>query len=156
MRLAIRNQRGQAMVETGIVVTILVMLTVCIVEFGRLFMVANMIGHAARDAARAAAISIDRDTTTGILNASARTNIETQARDEISVVMPASNITGSCGSGTCNNGICFDQQPAGAVGTAIPTVKVTVCGAIPLITRLMGSSLTVNRTATFRDEGRGS
>jgi Flp pilus assembly protein TadG len=149
MRLAIGNQRGQALVETGLVVTMLVMLTICIIEFGRAFMVANMVGHAARDAARAAAVSVDRNAS-GFLNPTAKDAITTQAKAEIGVVMAQSQITG----GLCGTGVCFDQQPPAPVGVAIPTVKVTLTGSIPLIFNLIGTSIPISRTATFRDEGR--
>ena len=57
------NQRGQALAETGIAITLLLLLVMGVIEFGRAFMVANMITHAARDGARSAAVvhSTDRD-----------------------------------------------------------------------------------------------
>src|SRR5262249_59628214 len=55
--------RGQALVETGIVIVLLCTLVMGIIEFGRAFLIANMITNAAREGARAAAVwpSTQRD-----------------------------------------------------------------------------------------------
>ena len=50
-----RRRRGQALVETGIVIVLFVMLAVGAVTFGYAMAVANMISHAARDGAQMAA-----------------------------------------------------------------------------------------------------
>ena len=46
------RQRGQALAEMGFVILLFVVLTLGIIDFGRMFMVLNVITHAARDGAR--------------------------------------------------------------------------------------------------------
>jgi Flp pilus assembly protein TadG len=50
-----RNQRGQGLVETGIILVLFMAIALGLLTFGHAFMVANMITHAARDGARLAA-----------------------------------------------------------------------------------------------------
>src|ERR1041385_6939897 len=52
----IRNQRGQALAEAAIGAIVTILLVAGVIEWGRAFMVANMITHAASDGARAASI----------------------------------------------------------------------------------------------------
>jgi Flp pilus assembly protein TadG len=56
MKRAETHRRGQALAEFGIVVLLLVVMLFGIIEFGRMFMIANMITHAARDGARFASV----------------------------------------------------------------------------------------------------
>src|SRR5262249_10456393 len=54
------RQRGQELAEMGIVIILLAFLTMGIIEFGRIFMLGNMITSATRDAARVAATTSNR------------------------------------------------------------------------------------------------
>ena len=149
MSRAIRNQRGQALVETGIVVVILVILLTGIVEFGRAWMVANMITHALRDGARMAAITsaTNRDAT-GHINGATKTAINTQVLTEIRSVL------GPSWTASLQD---IQQTPADPIPAGVPpVVTVRVTGSIPLIFGLFGASLSVDRSVTFRDEGRNS
>jgi Flp pilus assembly protein TadG len=131
-----RRQRGQALVEMGMVVTLFVMLSMGLIEFGRAWMIGNMITHAARDGARAGAVASGRGQAGMLTNASA---IQTQVLNQINNVTPTSGLT-----------VNVTQPTIGG----IPLVQVQVTGSIPYLFNLVGTSFTVNRTATFRDEGR--
>src|SRR5437870_28184 len=95
------NQRGQALVETGIVILGLVLLLIGIVEMGRAWMILNMITHALGDGARMAAIaprtSRDQD---GMLTPVAVQAVRTKVLDEIGNVMEQSNVTSVDVTGT--------------------------------------------------------
>ncbi len=148
LRIARSSERGQALVETALVVGFLVMLLVGIVEFGRAWMVVSMIRHAARDGARAAAVAPSSsrvscgDGTSGCLSSSTMANIDTLVLNEIQAAMDTSTLTKPplSVSQTTSNGI--------------PIVTVQVTGTVPYIFRIWGSSFGVNLSATFRDEGK--
>lgn len=138
-REAVR-ERGQALAETGIVIALFVMLTMGTIEFGRAWMIANMITHAARDGARmAAVVPATGRSSNGTI--SSTSTIQTQVLNEISNVMPSSGFTVSV------------TQPAPG---GIPMVQVQVTGSVPYLFNLpgVGTSFSVSRTVTFRDEGR--
>jgi len=134
------RERGQALAETGIVITLFVTLVMGTIEFGRAWMIANMITHAARDGARIAAVvpATGRSSNGTISSTSA---IQTQVLNEISNVMPSSGFT-----------VNVTQPSPGG----IPMVQVQVTGSVPYLFNLpgVGTSFSVNRTVTFRDEGR--
>ena len=132
------RQRGQALIEMGFVIVLFVTLTMGVIEFGRAWMIGNMITHAARDGARAAAVTPTSSRGTGgtITNTSAiQTNVLNSIRNAVPTTGFNVNVT----------------QPT--VG-GIPMVQVQVTATVPYLFRLVGSSFTVNRTVTFRDEGR--
>ena len=113
------------------------MLSLGIIEFGRAWMISNMITHAARNGARVAATSPSRTGGT-ITNTAA---IQTEVLNQIKTVVPttgfAVNVT--------------QPNPSG-----IPMVQVQVTGTVPYLFNLLPgtTSFSVNRTVTFRDEGR--
>jgi Flp pilus assembly protein TadG len=132
------RQRGQALIEMGFVIVLFVTLTMGVIEFGRAWMIGNMITHAARDGARAAAVTPTSSRGTGgtITNTSAiQTNVLNSIRNAVPTTGFNVNVT----------------QPT--VG-GIPMVQVQVTATVPYLFRLVGPSFTVNRTVTFRDEGR--
>jgi Flp pilus assembly protein TadG len=141
----LRNERGQSLVETGIVITLFITLTIGLIEFGHAWMVGNMITHAARDGARAAAVVPVANRTNGLIAAGTKTNIQTQVMDEIRNVVPTSGANAATLTATIT-------QPTSAGG--IPLVQMEVNGSFPAIFRLVGASFTVDRIVTFRDEGR--
>src|SRR5436309_12859323 len=85
-----RAERGQSLVELGITIVLLVTLAMGIIEFGRAFMIANMVTAATRDGARAAAevSSANRDPTTGAINSTSKSAIQTQVANEVNSVAP--------------------------------------------------------------------
>src|SRR5262249_22693085 len=135
-----RTPRGQALVETGVVIVLLCTLVMGIIEFGRAFLIANMITNAAREGARAAAVvpSTQRDGAGNILDAS---GIKQLVLDTLQGTVDTSG---------------FTVGVAQLVASGIPTVEVTVNGTVPFVFNLpgVGQSFTVARSVTFRDEGR--
>lgn len=142
-RERLAGQRGQALAETAIVVSLLLLLVLGVVEFGRAFMIANMIVHAARDGARMAAVTpVTQRDTNGIINSSGVTSIRNHVRNAIAAVV---------GTTTANTLTINVSQASGPP----PIVTVQVTGSIPFIVRWAGfNSFAVNRSVTFRDEGR--
>jgi Flp pilus assembly protein TadG len=138
-RTSRRSQRGQALVETGIVIVLFVTLVMGTIEFGRAWLISNMITHAARDGARVAATWPTR--TSGTISAADRTTIQNQVQTLLTNTLGPTGLTAT-----------VSQT---AVGT-IPTVQLQVTGSVPYLFRLLPSmsSFTVNRTVTFRDEGK--
>jgi len=135
------NQRGQALAETGIVIVLLLLLIMGVVEFGRAFMVTNMIVHAARDGARTAAVvpTTQRDSSGNITNTTA---IKTSVRNQIA------GVVGTSVASTLTINV---TQAAGPP----PVVTLQVTGNIPFILHWAGfTNYTINRSVTFRDEGR--
>jgi Flp pilus assembly protein TadG len=132
------RQRGQALIEMGFVIVLFVTLTMGVIEFGRAWMIGNMITHAARDGARAAAVTPTASRGTGgtISNTSA---IQTSVLNSIRNAVPTSGFA-----------VNVTQPTVGG----IPMVQVQVAATVPYLFQLVGNSFTVNRTVTFRDEGR--
>ena len=136
-RPARRGERGQALAETGIVLVILVMLMLATIEFGRAWMISNMIMHAARNGGRVAATSASRTGGTITNTAAIQTEVLNQIKTVASTTGFAVNVT--------------QPSPGG-----IPMVQVQVTGTVPYLFNLVPgtTSFSVNRTVTFRDEGR--
>ena len=116
---------------------ILVMLMLATIEFGRAWMISNMITHATRDGARIAATWPTR--TAGAISSSDMTTIQNQVLNEMKNVMPTTGFTATV------------TQPT---TSGIPMVQVEVKGTVSYLFRLLPSmtSFTVDRTVTFRDE----
>ena len=138
-RTARRGERGQALAETGIVIVLFVLLGMGIIEFGRAFMITNMITHATRDGARIAATWPTR--TGGTISSTDKTTIQNQVQTELA------NVLGSPTGLTAT----VSQTNVGA----IPTVQVRVNGSVSYLFHLLPSmsSFAIDRTVTFRDEG---
>ncbi len=163
------SQRGQALIETGIVVTLLVVIVLGIIEFGWVFFALQMITNAARDGARAAAALQNRGTCGNILDSSSIGPLVTNELSGVAAV--DGNAAASCG---CGAGVCVAQCVATAgggaptcsaipgaapcptyTGTDIPVVKVTVGGHISDVFGLLRRTpYPFCRVMTFRDEGR--
>ena len=135
---SIRRQRGQALVEMALVVVPFVALTMGVIEFGRAWMISNMITHAARDGARAAAV-------TPTASRGAGGTITNKAPIQTSVLTSIGNTVPTTGFN-----VAVTQPTVGG----IPMVQVTVTATVPYVFNLVGPSFTVNRTVSFRDEGR--
>jgi Flp pilus assembly protein TadG len=151
-----RNQRGQGLIETGIVLVVFMTIALGLLTFGHAFMVANMITHAARDGARIAATWPTRGPCKNLDNTNSAA-IQTQVQHEIATV------TG--GTFTVNVSQIPSQvgktEPNCAVSST-PMVNVQVVGCVPYIFPLLPSNLGVNcngqkgfsvsRTVSFIDE----
>jgi Flp pilus assembly protein TadG len=134
--------RGQALAELGIVIVLFVFLGLGIIEFGRAWMIINMVTHAARDGARAAAAlpPASRDSS-GHITAwgPIETSVENYIQDNTGQTMTATGIS------TADVG-------------GVPMVAVQVEGQVDWLffhTPLgFGPTFEVNRIVSFRDEGR--
>lgn len=127
---------GQALVEAGIVISMLVILSMGLIEFGRAWMIGNVITHAARDGARAAAVTPAGNRSSGMIVSTA--GIETLVQNQIATVVSASPT------------VTVSQTTTGG----LPVVTVNVSVDVPYIFNLVGSNITMTRSVTFRDEGR--
>lgn len=139
------RQRGQAMAEMGLVVLLFVVLTLGIIDFGRMLMVLNVITHAARDGARIAALTKNEKWTGGALTGADLAAVQTRVRQQIATVMPQSQADAFSVTPSMVNG-----------GAAGEEASVRVQGSVPFIFSfpgLWGGSITVDRTATYRFEG---
>ena len=142
------GQRGQAMAEMAFVVVLLVVLTLGIVDFGRMLMVQNVITHAVRDGARMAALT-KQDNWGGVqMTGAPLTNVRDRIRDQLSTVMSSSEATS-----LANNAVVTRTTSGAAVGE---TASVNMQGSVAFIFSfpgIWGGNVTVNRTATYRFEG---
>jgi Flp pilus assembly protein TadG len=136
------RERGQSLAETGIVLLLLVVLTMGIIDFGRMLMLANMITSATRDAARVASAvpRVDRAKDGTPCN-------ETSIKDIVINQLTDVGLTLTTGD------VAIDRAP----GAVPPTITVTTTVSIPWIGIFafvpgMTPSLAVNRAVTFRDE----
>src|SRR5262249_32894523 len=109
------------------------------IEFGRAWMISNMITHAAREGARVAATWPTR--TSGAISSTDKTTIQNQVQVELTKVLGSpTGLTATVSQTT--------------VGT-IPTVQLRVNGSVSYLFRLLPgmASFAVDKTVTFRDEG---
>ena len=148
-----RAERGQSLVELGITIVLLVTLAMGIIEFGRAFMIANMVTAATRDGARAAAVvsAANRDPTTGQISSASKSAIQTQVVNEVNSIAPSLFTTS-------NVAVCQSTLDASCPSVGgINTVTVTSTGSVRYIFNLVpgiGNAFNVGRQITFRDEGR--
>jgi Flp pilus assembly protein TadG len=143
MRLSRQTRtRGQALAELGIVIVLFVFIGLGIIEFGRAWMIINIATHAARDGARAAAAlpATSRDASGFVTNwATIETAVETQIQDNTGQTMTATGDSNADVGG-------------------VPMIALRVQGDVDWLffhTPLgFGPTFQVDRTVTFRDEGR--
>jgi Flp pilus assembly protein TadG len=148
-----RNGKGQALVEFGIVVTLLVVLTLGAIEFGYAFLALHFVTQATAAGARAASVlEVGSRGACGQLTGNYQAAIQTLVRSQVGSVATVSSVVVEqvpqpTGSGT-------STDPCGPTPNLMPKVSVTVQGSIPRIFGLLGSSpVQFTRTQTFRDEG---
>jgi Flp pilus assembly protein TadG len=134
--------RGQALAELGIVIVLFVFIGLGIIEFGRAWMIINIATHAARDGARAAAAlpGSARDASGFVTNwGTIETAVETQIEDNTGQTMTATGDSNADVGG-------------------VPMIALRVQGEVDWLffhTPLgFGPTFEVDRTVTFRDEGR--
>src|SRR5438876_3299700 len=146
------NQRGQTLVEMGLTVSLCVLLTLGIVEFGYAFLALNLITQATSAGARAA--SVHQMGSRGLCG---------KITDDSAIRSPTGIVRSQIGSMANGVVVTVTQNPTPNTttpcqafsGTNIPLVIVTTTGAIPDVFGLLGSTISFTRTATFRDEARG-
>jgi Flp pilus assembly protein TadG len=153
----LHNQRGQAIVEAGIVMLLLILLAGGVMQFAHAFMIANMITHAARDGARLAASWQSRGACGQLTNTA---DIQTTVANEIAAVT-AETFTVTVSQ---TPAVGSSSPPCDSAGTT-PAVTVNVQGCVPFIFNMLrfgnctsGGALgfQVNRNAIFPDELRGT
>jgi Flp pilus assembly protein TadG len=136
--------RGQALVETAIVILLILSLSMAIIDFGRMLMLVNMVTSATRDAARVASAVNHADRTTGGVpcNEGAIKDIVVNQLADVGLSLDA------------DSDVEITQDP-GNVGANVPaTITVTTSIAIPWIAlfNFVGTDLQVSRSVTFKDE----
>jgi len=143
-----RNQKGQALTELGIVVVLLIMITLGAVEFGYTFLALHMVTQATAAGARAASVlQVGNRGVCGNIDPAWCTNeIESLVRTQVGSFATVSGV--QCLQ-VPNPGSSFPCSPA----TAMPKVKVIVNGTIPSIFGLRKSTV-FQRTQTFWYEWR--
>src|SRR5262245_43760597 len=136
------RSRGQALTELGIVIVLFVFLGLGIIEFGRAWMIINIATHAARDGARAAsALPASSRSTAGLVTSwnTIETEVEKEIEDNTGQTMTATGISNADVGG-------------------IPMIALRVQGNVEWlffnIPLGFGPTFEVDRTVTFRDEGR--
>jgi Flp pilus assembly protein TadG len=129
---------GQSLAETAIIVVMLLLLFMGIAEVGYAFLRTNMIVHAARDGARfGATLDPAMRSETGCFTGEGVSAIQSQVETVLdSVGFEASSIDVAQE--------CADDNT--------PTVTVTVAGTLELIFNIIGPTVEVDRSMTFRDE----
>lgn len=139
-RSAVHGEEGQALVETAVTLTLFVLLMLGILEFGRAFMISNVIADAARVGARAASLepAANRNDLGFIVSTSEIVN-DTRSR-----------IAASVGNDVAEALAIAVVQTAGTP----PLVEVSVTGEVPFLFRFIGNSFDINRTVAFRDPSR--
>ena len=145
-----KSQPGQALVETGLAITLFIAVVLGMIEFGYAFMALNVITEAATAGARAA----------GALQVGSRGPCG-QIRDTSSVDGNPNGLVRQQIGGTASVAdVHVAQNPDPNVvcnpdPSTIPTVTVTVKADLPHLFGLLGSgSFRFTRAVTFRDEGR--
>ena len=150
------NNRGQGMIELGIIMLVFVLLVAGVMQFGHAFLVTNVITHAARDGARLAASWQNRGGCGQINNAAAIQNV---VLNGIGAVTDSAAFTVTVGQIPAVSAL---TPPCAAAG-ATPTVTVNVHGCVSYIFDILRLSsggcsggFLVNRTVTFDDELRAT
>jgi hypothetical protein len=147
-----RAEAGQALAEMGIVVTVLVFLALGIIEFGRAWMIANVVITAARDGARAASTLplADRFQSGGLAG-----QIDPSTQDWLDIRQQVQAVIASVYSDGTPPQVTLD--PDVDPTSAIKMISVTVVEDVSwlFLGSMLGQSrFHIARSITFRDEGR--
>lgn len=104
-----RNQKGQALVETALIIPLLLLLVMGVFEFGRAMYIKNTLNNAARGGVRVAAVTPKYDATTNI------TGLQTASAQSLA----------GCGAFTGPNSLVF-QFICDSIYSGIPKAEVAV------------------------------
>ena len=128
------------MSEASLTVAVLFLLALGILEFGRAFVIVGAINEAARGGARSIAFASanERDAAGYVVDPSP---IIDRVREEMTAVVS---------SGVADSMTVTVAQSA----SDPPLAQVTISGHVPYMFNLVGSDFVVNRTVSFRDNGR--
>jgi Flp pilus assembly protein TadG len=145
-----KSQPGQALVETGLAITLFIVVVLGMIEFGYAFMALNVITQAATAGARVAgALQVGNRGPCGRITdtSSVDGNPNGLVRQQIGGTAAVTFV--GVTQNPDPNAVC--TPPA----STIPTVTVTVTANLPHLFGLLGSgSFSFTRAVTFRDEGR--
>ena len=146
------GERGQALAETGIVITVVMLMALGMIEFGRAWMIASIVTSAARDGARAAATLPLADR---FQSGSKLGQIDPSSQDWLDITQQVQDTIASVYvDGTAPQVVLDpDVNPA----SAIKMISVTVVDDVTWLflgSMFGGNRFHVARTVTFRDEGR--
>ncbi len=151
------HQKGQALVEAGMCVTVFVLLTMGAVDFGYSFFALHAVTHATSAGARmASALQMDSRGPCGTFSdpAGVTSAVDGVVRGQVGSAVTIDSVSVvECDGTTCP--ASTDTSHCGNTGSTIPEVVVTVQGSIPVVTGMFGSTpRPFTRVQTFRDEGR--
>lgn len=154
--------RGQALVEFALILPVFVLLLVGLLDVGRVVFAYNDASHAARDATRFASVSpLDCDSIFYVIQH------QIQGDDAVSVAVSYRPIPSSSNQNPSWTNVCpaynpnatYDNDPTtGTMSTAVTpmiggeiriVVTNTVSLATPLISRLLGNSITVRGSSSM-------
>ena len=154
---SLQRCKGQALVETGIIIVGFFAIILGVMTFGHALAVANMISHATRDGAHIASTWSDRGTCGGLANTA---TLQTQVQQEIAAVVgqaAASSFAVNVGQSPTPPNAAPCNRPA------TPLVTVNVTGCVPFLFPIIPLSLgancsgspgfSVNTTIVSIDEG---
>ena len=152
-----KSQPGQALVETGLAITLFIVVVLGMIEFGYAFMALNVITQAATAGARAAgALQVGNRGPCGKITDTSSIDGDPNGlvRKEIGSIATVSaggvSVTQNPDPSVLCSGACCKFT-----GSTIPTVTVTVTADLPYLFGLLGSgAFSFTRAVTFRDEGR--
>jgi Flp pilus assembly protein TadG len=116
---------------------------ITIIEFGRAFMITNMLTHSARDGARVGAVLSTTNRQGGgsrCLNSTGVSAVCSRVRTQLLNVMSQSDVSGMT--------ITVSQPCSGG---STPVVKVLLTGTLNYL--FYGATFGVTRSVTFEDEG---
>ena len=135
--------RGQALVETALVIVMLTFLVMGIAEVGWAFMRTNMVVNAARDGARFGA-TLDKSLRNSSGCFTATTVIKNHVQEQLNEV------------GFIASSIDVNQPCVTSGAVSVPIVQVVVSGQLDLLFPNFFSLVDTNlqRTITFADENR--
>lgn len=143
-----RGERGAALVEGAIVLPLLLLIGVCIFEFGRAFQTWEVLTNAAREGARIAALPGTTDT-------QVRTRVQLYATNG-AVAVPTGGWTSAIG---VNRSTTIDM--GGGLTALGSTVSITYpynfmvlhpVAQLVLSSTTLGNAITLHATATMRNE----
>ena len=145
-----KRQPGQALVETGLAITLFIVVVLGMIEFGYAFMALNVITQAVTAGARAAgALQVGNRGSCGRITdtSSVDGNPNGLVRQQIGGTASVTNVHVS--QNPDPNVVCTPSP------STLPTVTVTVTADLPHLFGLLGSgAFSFTRAVTFRDEGR--
>ena len=133
----VRRSGGQAIVEMALVLVIFLSIVIGIIEFGRAFMVMNVLTTASRDGARAAAVQANLTT------------------DDPAVVQRTKQVLSNAGLDPVTSGAIVEVKPPASRGGLV-TVTVTLPNYQPISGAggFIGlGTIQLKKTTSMRQEG---